>query len=169
MDEESTEVIHEQEKIGTLAAGDAWKRHERADEHVAHPALVGTFSFVPTEGAWLTSQGGAVQPAAVQMLADGALRHRDAMPRFQDRADLDGRATWQFQPQLASFLQQFWMATDDAEIGAWWWTESVEAMLAIGADPAIQGYARVGPATAIWMFVGLGWPARGPGGRVRPG
>jgi hypothetical protein len=29
--------------------------------------------------------------------------------------------TWQFQPQLASFLQQFWMATDDAEIGAWWW------------------------------------------------
>src|ERR1700674_3676399 len=47
------------------------------------------------------------------------------------------------------------MATNDPEIGARWWTESVEAMLAIGADPAIEGHARVGPATAIWMFVGL--------------
>src|SRR6266851_9430925 len=28
-------------------------------------------------------------------------------------------------------------------------------MLAIGADPAIEGHTRVGPATAIWMFVGL--------------
>src|SRR4051812_10264241 len=28
-------------------------------------------------------------------------------------------------------------------------------MLAIGADPAIEGHARVGPATAIWMFIGL--------------
>src|SRR5713101_6782890 len=47
------------------------------------------------------------------------------------------------------------MAAYDAEIGAWWWTESVEAVLAIGADPAIEGHTRVGPATAIWMFVGL--------------
>src|ERR1700674_4172469 len=47
------------------------------------------------------------------------------------------------------------MTTDDAEIGARWWTESVEAVLAIGADPAIERHARVGPATAIGMFVGL--------------
>src|SRR5437764_7476631 len=47
------------------------------------------------------------------------------------------------------------MATDDAEIGARWWTESVEAVLAIGAEPAIEGHARVSPLTAIWMFVGL--------------
>ncbi len=47
------------------------------------------------------------------------------------------------------------MAAYDAEIGAWWRPKSIEAMLAIGADPAIEGHARVGPATAIWMFVGL--------------
>src|ERR1700687_1257646 len=47
------------------------------------------------------------------------------------------------------------MAAYDAEIGARWWTESVEAVLAIGADPAIEGHARVGPVAAIWMFVGL--------------
>src|SRR5713226_1700640 len=97
MNEESAEVIHEQEQIGALAAGHAWKRHEWADEHVAHPALVGTFSFETAEGAWLTRQGGAVQPAAVQMLADGPLRQMDAMPGFQNRADLDCGASWQFQ------------------------------------------------------------------------
>jgi len=55
MNQESAEVIHEQEQIGALAAGDAWKRHERADQHIAHPALVGPFSFEPAEGARLTS------------------------------------------------------------------------------------------------------------------
>src|SRR5437870_4151298 len=34
MDQESTEVIHEQKQVRALAAGDAWERHERADEHV---------------------------------------------------------------------------------------------------------------------------------------
>src|SRR5713226_4057251 len=97
MNEESTEVIHEQEQVGSLAADHAWKRHEWADEHVAHPALVGTFGFEAAEGARLTSQGGAVQPAAVQMLADGPLRQMDAMPGFQNRADLDCGASWQFQ------------------------------------------------------------------------
>ena len=47
------------------------------------------------------------------------------------------------------------MAAYDAEIGAWWWTESVETMLAIRADPAIERHARVGPATAIWVFIGV--------------
>jgi hypothetical protein len=56
MDQEPAEIIHEQEQIGALAARHTWIRHERADEHVAHPALVGTFSFEPAEGAWLTGQ-----------------------------------------------------------------------------------------------------------------
>jgi len=60
MNEEPTEVIHEQEQVGALAAGDARKRYERTHEHVAHPAFVGTFGFEAAEGARLTSQGGAV-------------------------------------------------------------------------------------------------------------
>ena len=122
MDQHPTEVIHEQEQVRALAASHARVRHEGSDQDVAHPALVGPFSFETAEGAWLTSQGGAVQPAAVQMLADGPLGQMDAMPRFQDRADLDRGASWQFQSQLAGFFQQFGMATDDAEIGARWWT-----------------------------------------------
>ena len=96
-----------------------------------------------------------MQTPSVQVLSESALGDRDAMAGFQDRADLDCGASWQFLAQLAGFLQQFGMATYDAEIGARWWTESVEAMLAIGADPTIEGHARVGPATAIRMFVGL--------------
>ena len=93
MDQHSTEVIHEQEEIGTFAAGDTGERHERTDEDVAHPAFVGTFSFVSAEGTRLTCQRRAVETATVQMLADGALRNRNAMPCFQDRADLSCGAT----------------------------------------------------------------------------
>ena len=60
MNEESAEVIYEQEQVRALAARDAGKRDERTDQHVAHPALVGTFRFEAPEGGWLTSQGGAV-------------------------------------------------------------------------------------------------------------
>ena len=154
MHQDSTEVIHEQKQVRPLAAGDVWKRHERTDAHVAHPALVGTFSFEWAEGARLTGQGGPMQTPPVQVLADRALGQTDAMPRFQDGADLDGGASWQFLAQLAGFLQQLGVAADHAEIGAWWWTESVEAMLAKGTHPAIESHARVGPATAVWMFVG---------------
>jgi hypothetical protein len=41
----------------------------------------------------------------VQVLSDSALRQMDAMPGFQNRADLDCGATWQLQAELAGFLQ----------------------------------------------------------------
>jgi len=77
------------------------------------------------------------------------------MPRFQDRADLDCGASWQFQAELAGFLEEFRMATNDAKIGTWWRPQTFQPTLAIGADPAIQRHPRVGPATAIGMFEGL--------------
>ena len=46
-----------------------------------------------------------MQTTPVQVLADRALGQMDAMPRFQDRADLDGGASWQFLAQLTGFLQ----------------------------------------------------------------
>ena len=46
----------------------------------------------------------------------------EGVPRFQDRADLDGGASWQFLTKLAGFVQEFGMAAYDAEIGARWWT-----------------------------------------------
>ena len=73
MDQEATEVIDENEEIRSAAPMDARMRNERAHQYVAHPALVGPYGFEAAERARLTGQGGAVQPAAMQMLADGPL------------------------------------------------------------------------------------------------
>src|SRR5713101_1831749 len=89
------------------------------------------------------------------MLADRAFGDRDTPPGFENRGNLSRGATRQFQAELAGFLQQLRVATHDAQIGAQWWTEPVEAMLAIGADPAIERHARIGPLAAIWMLVRL--------------
>jgi hypothetical protein len=105
MDQHATEVIHEQEQVRALATGDARERHERTHEHVAHPALVGTVSFEPAEGAWLTGQSSPMQTTPVQVLSDRALWDENAMAGFQDRADLDCGASWQFLAQLAGLLQ----------------------------------------------------------------
>src|SRR5215472_16579664 len=77
------------------------------------------------------------------------------MPRFQNRGDLSGRPAWQLQPQLAGFLQQLRVATLCAEIGAWWRTQSIKALLAVGANPAIERAAGIGPLAAIWMGMRL--------------
>src|ERR1700694_2191473 len=90
------------------------------------------------------------------MLADGALRQIDAISRFENRGNLSGRASRHFHSQLASCLQQLRVPTHRAEIGAWWRTQSVQTLLAVRADPAIERDARIGPLAAIWMGVGLG-------------
>ena len=71
-------------------------------------ALWSTASFY---GRGLPAVEGLWAATTVQMLADGPLRHMDAMPGFQNRADLDCRASRQFQAELAGFLQEFGMAT----------------------------------------------------------
>src|SRR6266702_1245807 len=91
----------------------------------------------------------------MQMLADGAFRQIDAMPRFHNRSDLRSGARRQFQAQLAGLRQQLRVATHGAEVGARRWPQSVETLLAVRANPAIEGDARIGPLTAIRMFVGL--------------
>src|SRR4051794_27509187 len=96
MDQHSTEVIHKQEEVGTFTPRHAWKRHKRADEHIAHPAFVGPFRFVPAECAWHTRQSSPMQTASVQVFANGALRDGDAVSGFQHRADVSSRASWQF-------------------------------------------------------------------------
>ena len=155
MDQEPAEVIHKQEEVGTFTTRHPWKRHKWADQHIAHPAFVGSFRFVPPEGARRTGQGRPMQTAAVEVFTDSPLRDGHAVSGFQDRADLSGRASRQFLAQQAGFFQQFRVTTHHTEIGARWWTEPVQTMLAIGADPAIDRHARVGPATAIGMFVGM--------------
>src|SRR6266487_1217021 len=105
VNQHSAVVINQDEQVRALAASHARVRHEGSHQDVAHPALVGTFGFEATERPWLASYCCAVQTASAQMLADGALRHIDAMPGFQNGGDLSGGASRQFHPQLAGFLQ----------------------------------------------------------------
>src|SRR6266536_4213717 len=155
MHEESAVVVDENPQKGTLAAGYARVRHKRSDQYITDPALIGTFGFVATERAGLASQCRAVETASTQVLADGALGNRDAMPRFQNRGDRSGGTRWQLQSELAGFLQQLRVTTHRAEVGAWWRTQSIETLLAIGANPAIERAAGIGPLAAIWMGMRL--------------
>jgi hypothetical protein len=91
----------------------------------------------------------------MEMLADRAFRQIDAMPCLQNRADLRGGACRQLQSQLAGFLQQVRVAAHRAKIGTRRRAQSVETLLAVRANPAIERDARIGPLAAIWMFVGL--------------
>ena len=88
MHQKPAKVIDEQEQMRATAALHARVGYERTDEYVAYPALVRSFSFETTKDAWLTSDSGAMQALPAQMLADGAVWQEDAVPSFQDRADL---------------------------------------------------------------------------------
>jgi hypothetical protein len=55
MDQHPAVVINKDEQVRALAAGDARTRDEWAHQHVADPALVGTFGFEATEGPRLAS------------------------------------------------------------------------------------------------------------------
>src|SRR5260370_23730455 len=160
MHEESAVVVDEHPQKGTFAAGHAWIWHEWTDEHIPDPALIGTFGFVATERARLASQGRAMQTASAQVLADGPLGHVDALPRFQNRGDLSGGTCWQLQSELAGLLQQLRVATHRAEVGAWWRTQTIQTLLAVGANPAIERAAGIGPLAAIWMVMRLAGPLR---------
>ena len=112
--------------------------HVGPDQHVADPQLVGTRRFEATEDVGLLSQSGALQSTVLQVLADGALRHADAVARQQDGAELSGGAGRQLLPQLAGFLQQLGVAACNAQVSARLRLESGQALLTIGAQPAIE-------------------------------
>jgi len=65
MDQHPTEVIHEQEQIGTFTARCTRVGHKWTDEHVANPSLIGPFGFEATERPWLASQCRTVQTTPV--------------------------------------------------------------------------------------------------------
>jgi hypothetical protein len=55
MDQHPAVVINKDEQVRALAASDARIRDEGTHQHIADPALVGTFSFEATEGPRLAS------------------------------------------------------------------------------------------------------------------
>ena len=70
--------------------------HVRTDQHVANPQLVRPQSLEATEDVRLLRQSGALQTAVLEMLANGALGHADAVACQQNGADLGRRARREF-------------------------------------------------------------------------
>ena len=87
------------------------------------------------------------------MLANGALGDPDAMAGVENGADLGRRPGRQLGTQPAGFVEQFRMATDGAQVRAWVGLEAVQALLAVGADPAVERAARILTLAAIRVLV----------------
>ena len=62
--------------------------HVRTDQHVANPQLVRPQSLEATKDVRVLRQSGTLQAAVLEMLANGALRHADAVACQQNGADL---------------------------------------------------------------------------------
>ena len=111
-----------------------------SDQHITDPQLVRARGLESTENARarLLGQGGAVQPAMLQVLANSALGHADAVTCEQNGANLSRGAGRQLQSQLASFFEELRVAACSAEVGAWLGLESGQSLLAIRPQPAIE-------------------------------
>ncbi len=131
-------VVDQHEQIGAFAAVGAGIRHEWPDQHIADPQLVRTRCFEPTEGAWLTGQGGTLQAAALKMLTNGELGNTDAVAGKEDGTDLGGRMRRQLGTQRTRLVEQLGVAADCAQVGAWVGFETIQALLVVCADPAIE-------------------------------
>src|SRR5205823_4202388 len=103
----------------------------------------------------LTGQRGTLQAAALEVLADGALGNANAMPGEEDGANLGSRTRRQLDAESARLVEQLRMTTDGTQVGAWIRFEAVQALLAIGAQPAIERAAGVVTLRPVGVLVGL--------------
>src|SRR5712691_4173945 len=150
VDEQPRVIVDQDEEVGALAAAGARMGDERTNQHIADPHLIRSLSLKATEGTGL-----AGQCRALETLANGALGDADAMPGKEDGADLRCRAGGQFDSQGADLVKELGMAADGTQVGAWVGLETVQALLAIGADPAVERAARVLPLAAVRVLVQL--------------
>ncbi len=91
----------------------------------------------------------------MEVLADGALGNADVVAGKEDGADLRGRASWQLGAERAGLVEQLGMLADGAQVGARVGFEAVEALVTIGAQPAIERGAGGLPLAAIRVLVKL--------------
>ena len=140
MQQQARVIIDQDEKVGALAAV-AWMRHERTDQHVANPDLIRSVSFVATVGTWLAGECRPLETTPLEVLADGAFSDAEVMAGVENGADLGGRACGQLNAQGARFVEQLRMTTDRAQVSTRVRFETVQALLAVGANPAVEGAA----------------------------
>src|SRR5258708_4582000 len=89
------------------------------------------------------------------MLANGPLGNADAMAGEENGADLSGRASGQLDPQGAHLVKELGVAADGAQVSTRVRLEAIQALLAIGADPAVERAARVLPLAAVRVVMQL--------------
>ena len=147
-------IVHEQEQAGALAAGSARMRHPRTDQHVAHPQLVGTIGLVPSVRHRLRGELRSLQAALGQLLADGARCQPHAVTRRDDVGDVRRAARGQLDAQRGSQVEELGMATHRAGVGTLLGSQAVEPVLAVRAQPAVDGAAGDAHPAAVGMAMG---------------
>src|SRR5712691_4591948 len=155
VDEQPRVIVDQHEEVGALATAGTGRGNEWTNQHVADPHLIRSVSLEATESTWLTGQRRPLEATALEMLANGALGDADAMAGKEDGPDLGGRAGGQLDPQGADLVKELRVAADRAQVSAWVGLEAIQALLAIGADPAVERAARVLTLAAIGMLVQL--------------
>src|SRR5438128_1516048 len=155
VDEQPRVIVDQHEQVGALAAAGAWVRHEWTNQHVADPYLIRSVSLEATECTWLAGQGRTLEATALEMLANGPLGNADAMAGEENGANLSGRASRQLDPQGAHLVKELGVAADGAQVSTRVGLEAIQALLAIGANPAVECAARVLPLAAVGMLVQL--------------
>lgn len=142
-------VVDEQEELGLAAACHPRGRHPGTAEHIADPALVGTGGLVATEAARLGDQRGALQPAALELLAEGALTDADAVSGEEHVADLRSAAGRLLTAQCRGLAEEIGMPAHRTHVSAHLGAQPRQATAAICRHPAVDGVATDGPRAPI--------------------
>jgi len=148
-------IVHQDEEVGALAAGDTRVRHERAYQHVADPQLVGSVGREATIDPRCPSQHRALEAATLKVLTNRALGHPDAVARQQNGADLRSGAGGELLAQTGGFFEQLGMAAHGPDVRPRLGPEPVQALLAVGAHPAVQRAPGIDAGVAVRLQMTL--------------
>ena len=154
VDEQSRVVVDDQEQLGAHRALDPRMRDEGPDQHVGHPALVGAGCFVAAEGLLLGDERLALEATAAQLVAHGALGHRDPVAVEQDPGDLGGRSRRALEAQRAGLFDELGVGAHRPSVSTRLGLQALEPLCPPSPDPAVDGAARIAPLVAVGMAVG---------------
>ena len=159
VDQETGVVVDDQEQLGPHRGVGFRPGHVWPHQHVGDPALVGARRLIAAECLGLGLKGGAVQAATVQLVADGAFRHRNPVTVPKNRGDLGRRARRDLEAQSRRLGEEFRVGPDHAGVGPGCGRQGGEATAPPGTDPPVDGVARV--AALVSVRVGMGPVCRG--------
>ena len=93
-------------------------RHERPDENIGDPPLVRMLSFVAAEYFRFRGERGAVQTAAMELSANGALGDPDPVAVPNDVSDLGCGTGRDLDPQSGDYISELRMSAHTPDVCA---------------------------------------------------